>query len=232
MRAASDRPADTTMMGVVHDALRRDLARLTVALSETPPPGTRRREALADHVLWMMDFLHHHHETEDVGLWPLVRSRNPDAAALLDRMDAEHAGIAAGIHAVVSAAQRYRTDPSEEARGGILRALSDLSTPLRAHLEDEEVSAMPVVSASISDAEWRHWDQTYNVRGKSLSRLGAEGHWLMDSLDPDRYQVLMHLVPAPVRFVLLTAFAHRYRTACALRWGADVPAGPLSAVSS
>jgi hypothetical protein len=38
MTTRHDKPADTTMMGVVHDALRRDLARLQTALPGSPPP--------------------------------------------------------------------------------------------------------------------------------------------------------------------------------------------------
>ena len=66
MRTNDDGPADTRMMGIVHDALRRDLARVRAALACPVPPA--RRRALAAHVGWMMDFLHEHHEGEDAGL--------------------------------------------------------------------------------------------------------------------------------------------------------------------
>ena len=40
-------------------------------------PSRRRRTALAEHLLWMMGFLHAHHSGEDEGLYPLVVRRNP-----------------------------------------------------------------------------------------------------------------------------------------------------------
>ena len=224
-----DGPADTTMMGVVHDALRRDIGRLDGTFAAGSVDDVQR-VALADHIVWMMDFLHHHHSTEDRGLWPLVRMKNPDARDLLDRMDAEHATIAPVIPTVEAAATKYRTDP--QAQDDLVASLAALNEPLLSHLRREEDDAMPVVSASISDREWRDWDQKYNVRGKSLPRLAAEGHWLMDGLDPRRYQTLVHLVPAPVRFVVIKGFAGQYRRACARRWGPDVAVGPLSAVTS
>jgi hypothetical protein len=141
-------------------------------------------------------------------------------------MDAEHETIAPAIEQVRTAATRYRDDPAPAAREALESALAALSTPLLSHLDDEEAEAMPVVSASITDAEWREWDQKYNVRGKSLGQLGAEGHWLMDGLDPIRYQALVSLVPGPVRFVLEKAYGGRYRRACALRWGPRVPVRP------
>jgi hypothetical protein len=131
-------------------------------------------------------------------------------------MDADHATIAPTIPTVEAAATKYRTDPL--AQDDLVASLAALSAPLLDHLRREEDDAMPVVSASISDRDWRAWDQKYNVRGKSLPRLAAEGHWLMDSLDPQRYQILVHLVPAPLRFVVIKGFAGQYRRACARRW--------------
>jgi len=82
--------ADTRMMGIVHGALRRDLLRTHDALTAEPYPRGRQRQALGEHVVWMMEFLHAHHTGEDEGLWPLVRQQNPAAGALLDSMEADH----------------------------------------------------------------------------------------------------------------------------------------------
>lgn len=231
MTTSHDKPADTTMMGVVHDALRRDLARLQSALSGSPPPGDAQRRALAGHIDWMMDFLHHHHHGEDAGLWPLVRQRNPRAGPLLDRMEADHAAIALAVELLRQAAGRYAASSSERSRTSAAAALSALAEPLLPHLRGEEDDVMPLVSASITDAEWRAWDQQHNVRGKSLSRLAAEGHWLMDGLDPDRRDVLLHLVPAPARIIIVKGYARRYRASCARRWGPGVNVAPQPAAA-
>ena len=62
-------PADTAWMGIVHDALRRDLLRMREALAGDPPPD--RRRALADHLAGMIDFLHAHRRrgTTAIGSW-------------------------------------------------------------------------------------------------------------------------------------------------------------------
>ncbi|MDX5453885.1 MAG: hemerythrin domain-containing protein, partial [Rhodococcus sp. (in: high G+C Gram-positive bacteria)] len=77
-------PADTRIMRIVHSALRRDLTRAAQVLRTAPAPERTQRVALADHLVWMMQFLHLHHSGEDQGLWPLVRAVNPAAEALLD----------------------------------------------------------------------------------------------------------------------------------------------------
>ena len=107
MKDDSTAPADTRMMNIVHQALRRDLERARTALDGTPPPADRQREAIAEHLAWMMDFLRAHHESEDDGLYPVVRERSPDAAAVLDEMDRDHRQIAADIDAVEAAASAY-----------------------------------------------------------------------------------------------------------------------------
>ena len=46
--------------------------------------------------------------------------------------------------------------------------MSGLSQALLPHLRGEEDEAMPLVAAVLTEAEWRHWDQAHNVKGKSL----------------------------------------------------------------
>lgn len=106
MSTTTREPADTRSMGIVHSALRRDLQRARVVIGSPPYPDAARRRAIADHITWMMGFLHMHHMGEDKGLWPLVRSRKPDAAPLLDDMEADHLRIAPAVDALIEATCR------------------------------------------------------------------------------------------------------------------------------
>jgi hemerythrin-like domain-containing protein len=228
LRKSNSKQADTTMMGVVHDALRRDLSRLQAALDSTPPPDGDRRMAIADHARWMMDFLDHHHHGEDAGLWPLLRQRAPQAQGLLDRMEADHVRVMPAAGRLRETAATYRGDAGEQARSEFRDAVSGLSQVLLPHLRGEEDEAIALVSETLTEAEWRTWDQAYNVKGKSLARLAADGHWLMDGLDPARYSTLIHLVPAPVRIAIIKGYARRYRAECERRWGPGVAVGPAA----
>jgi hemerythrin-like domain-containing protein len=227
----TDGPADTAMMGVVHSALRRDLVRARIVLKSDPPPDDVRRVALADHLLWVMDFLHHHHAGEDDGLYPLVVSKNPDAAPLVAEMDAEHGLVSPAITALGSSARDYRDD-APGARERVLDALATLSEVLLPHLEREEVEMMPVVSASITAQEWSTWDQATNVKPKGLRQLALEGHWLIDGADAESRERVVSLVPPVPRFVLLRGFAGPYRRRSQRLWGAtraaDVPSLTLA----
>jgi hypothetical protein len=231
MTDALQQPADTRMMGVVHSALRRDFVRTRLVVASLRPPDSRRRIAVAEHVVWMMDFLHHHHEGEDAGLYPLVVRKNPAAAELVKDMDAEHGLIAPAITALVTAADAYRRDTAG-ARDQLLGALEAMSTVLLPHLKREEVEMMPVVAASITMADWKAYDQETNIKSKGLLQLGVEGHWLIDGADAEGRACVVGLVPAVPRFILLHAFARSYRRRSARLWGgteaADVPSLSLS----
>ena len=176
-------PADTQSMGIVHSALRRDLERTRMVLSTEPYPDPERRRGLAAHLIWMMHFLHIHHTGEDVGLWPLIRARNPGAGALLDQMDADHQRIAPSITALEDAVRAYRDD--EQAREQLLASLAGLTDVLLPHLRREEIEMMPVVSATITTAEYQDIEHEHFVKPKSFMELGAEGHWIIDGLPPD-----------------------------------------------
>jgi hemerythrin-like domain-containing protein len=213
------------MMGIVHDALRRDLNRAIRVLSKAPFPQAAQRSAIGEHISWMMQFLHAHHHGEDAGLWPLVQTRNPAAAPLLEAMEADHARVAPLIDEVDRAARGYASESSDENRTGLRDALMRLSELLLPHLEREENEMMPLVSVSISAGEWRDIDQWYFVKPKSLAQLGLEGHWLLDGADAETREIIVREVPPIPRFVLVHGFARRYRRRATLCWGPD-PSSP------
>lgn len=208
-------PADTRMMGVVHDALRRDLTRLRRALAEAPPP--RRRVALARHARWMMTFLREHHSGEDDALWPLLSQLAPIARPIVDQMSAQHAAVVPAITAVEEAADRCAA--ADDGREALLAALIRLEEVLLPHLRQEEDEAMPLVAAHMTQQQWDAVEQGRYLTPKSAATLAQEGHFLLDDLDPERSRLVTHLVPPAKRFVLLHGFGWLYRRAARARWG-------------
>ena len=118
-----------------------------------------------------------------------------------------------------TAAHSYGSGTSDETRVALLEALERLCEALFPHLEREEHETMPLVSVSITAAEWHAIDQQYFIKPKSLPQLGFEGHWLLDGLDPERSQLVVHQVPPIPRLVLVHGFARRYRRQATACWG-------------
>src|SRR5215468_9526119 len=189
MKAELSGPADTSTMGIVHTALRRDLARAQTALTEPPYPDRAQRAALSAHLRWLLGFVHKHHEAEDDYLYPMVRAANPDAARLLNDMAADHDAIQTAMTAAERAAERYAR--SADAREELAAELGTLGGVLLPHLRREEDDMMPVVSASITEQQWRDWlDDVKPPR----SELPFTANWLMDSLDAGDHAVVAALI--------------------------------------
>jgi len=224
MKAEPSAAADTRMMGIVHGALRRDLARAAYALLHQPFPGDAQRVAIAQHLQAMMHFLRIHHSGEDAWLWPTMRRLNPGASDVLDQMDADHLAITPHMEEVTAAASAY--EKSATGREALVSAVSDLRGTLDPHLRREEDEMMPIVARTLTVAQWDAWEHDYYVKTKTMKELGLEGHWLIDGGDRAVYDHVIGKVNPVLRFVLLRAFGPKYRQACAARWGADVPVGP------
>jgi len=218
MKAELSGPADTSTMRIVHSALRRDLAHAQTALTEPPYPDRAQRAALSAHLGWLLGFLHHHHEAEDDYLYPMVRAANPGAAALLTDMAADHNAIQTAMAAAERAAELYGR--SADARAELAAELGALSGVLLPHLRREEDDMMPVVSASITEQQWRDWEQT--AAKPPPRELPFTANWLMDSLDAGDNAVVAALIrrgAGPVgRWIVTNILVRGYRKAMFRCW--------------
>jgi uncharacterized protein YndB with AHSA1/START domain len=209
-------PADTRTMRIVHNALRRDLARARDALTIVPYPHPEQRDALGRHLAWMMNFLHHHHRGEDTGLYPLVRAKNSAVAELLDRMDSDHHLIDPAAEELTAAGLAYAE--SDAARLRAVAAIDALCAVLLPHLVLEEQEMMPAVAASITNSEWDHWTQEYNVKPTPKSQLAIEGLWIMEGQSETDRALMAELVPPIPRWIILNVVSHAYRKQAFRRW--------------
>src|SRR5215471_3556669 len=130
------------MMYAMHAALRRELeriARVTARADDDP------KHVLRTAAGWEMfkSYLQVHHTAEDDMLWPPMRTalaRDPDGAALLDAMEAEHSAIDPLLAAIDAALADRDFGPQH------LGELTDaLAAALRAHLDHEEAEGLAVI---------------------------------------------------------------------------------------
>jgi hypothetical protein len=84
--------------------------------------------------------------------------------------------------------------------------------------------AMPVVAASITNREWDLIEQAHNIKPKSSRELAMEGHWLIEGIDREGYEVVVHKVPPVLRFILVHGFGRTYRRQARVRWTPDTSA--------
>lgn len=128
---------------MAHTAFRAEFGLLAGVIER--PRDAAHRELIESQIEFVVDYLHHHHHDEDTYLWPLVVSRAPQSAALLDVLTEQHEEIDPDI---AIAADRSRPVADRAA------ALRRLHEALGRHLDDEERIAVPLFRAHISAEEW------------------------------------------------------------------------------
>jgi iron-sulfur cluster repair protein YtfE (RIC family) len=196
---------DFTPMLAAHDAFRRDLDRL-VAAAEA---GLGSDPTVRAGWQTFQDQLDVHHKAEDEALWPMMRTRladRPGDLALLDAMEAEHAGIDPLLDAIDSALD----NPGPALR----EAAENLSAALRQHLEHEELDALPLITAQ----EWKTF-AAYIRKAQGLSGAAQFLPWLMDDATPSgRRGAFLASLPFPARLVFKLRWEPRYSRA--RRWSA------------
>ncbi|MCD7441208.1 nitroreductase/quinone reductase family protein [Streptomyces lincolnensis] len=122
---------------VVHDAFRHELAQIRTEMST----GTSTLGAqLRVNCLTFCQGLHNHHTGEDIGMFPVLADRHPQAAPALARLREEHERIAALADDLRRAVSAEHTDRAT-ARAEVER----LTAELEAHLTYEEEQLIPLL---------------------------------------------------------------------------------------
>jgi len=204
------------MNRLVHGQIRRDLDRIGRVAEQ--PMAPERREALARRVGWLVDFLHHHHVSEDEAIWPLAVRKRPQLGELLKAMEAEHGAMADAADSLRDAATAYARDGSDSKRQAMVDALAGMHAACLPHLEHEESVAVPELVQVLNDKDWAQVDKRFR-RGVGLKQLGWIAMWLLDDLDPVQGRFLRNQLPRPVVTFLTWRWGRPYDREAALAWG-------------
>lgn len=185
---------DMTMMFAMHDALRRELERIT-RLTERGDDDPR--QILGTAAGWEMfkAYLRVHHTSEDEAVWPVMYralAARPDDIAVLDAMEAEHAAIDPLLNAIDAALADRESGPR---RLGEL--VDTLRTGLNGHLEHEEHEGLALIDATLTEQQWQHFGALHG------SRIGPDAPrylpWLLDGASAERTELILARFPEPLR---------------------------------
>jgi branched-chain amino acid transport system ATP-binding protein len=100
-----------------------------------------------------------HHPKEDDYLFRLLRQRSPEAAALLDRLEAEHRDAPAnlkGLRNKLALAESGRLPVSD-----LAEALRGYLAGLKEHVRIEEKEIFPLAAAALTAADWQEIDTAF-----------------------------------------------------------------------
>jgi deazaflavin-dependent oxidoreductase (nitroreductase family) len=120
---------------LIHNLFRREL---TLIRKEFAASGPTLGAQLRINCLTMCQGLHYHHTGESTGLFPALLAQHPELAPTIERLDAEHAKVAALLddlqHLITSATPATA-----------LPTLDHLIDALTAHLDYEEAQLIPLL---------------------------------------------------------------------------------------
>jgi hemerythrin HHE cation binding domain-containing protein len=186
--------ADLSVMLAAHRAFRRDVTTLARVASRDMLRDPVRRVTVGTGWEVFRRQLLLHHQAEDAGVWPVLRTRlagSVAALSVLDEMAAEHRLIDPLLARVDQA-----LDDEQLPLGDVI---GELASTLRGHLDHEERDALPLISATLTAAEWLGVMASLQP-APDLSEMVP---WLLDGLPAtDAADVLATFPPA---------LAQRYR---------------------
>ncbi|MET7400050.1 hemerythrin domain-containing protein [Dactylosporangium sp. NPDC005572] len=196
---------DMTMMYLLHDALGRELQRITkVTARADDDPAQVLRTAVG----WELfkRYLTVHHTAEDLHVWPAATAALTDRAggaeglALLEAMEAEHAAIDPLLADIDAALADRDTGPAR------LGELTDaLYTGISGHLRHEEREALALIDATLTEEQWARFGAEHSRRIGDDARRYLP--WILDGLPPQRAAGILTRMPEPIR----TAYRDEWR---------------------
>jgi hemerythrin-like domain-containing protein len=131
-----------------------------------------------------------HHPKEERVLFPLLRERSREAAALLDRLELEHLRGAGAIRELEQSFLRWEEGgPAYFADFG--RRVSDFVAFYRGHVRAEERKLVPLAERALTEDDWRAVDASFEEGADPLRGPNGES---------DLRRLFTHIVtitPAP-----------------------------------
>jgi hemerythrin-like domain-containing protein len=212
----------THEMVVVHKLFRREFTQAPGWVRRVAPGDTTQAHVVYTHMKKDFDLLHHHHEGEDINLWPRLRERATDQQELLDTMEAQHRGIDPALARAehLGAAWAETADPA--ARDAFADAIEEFAGPLLAHLDQEEAEILPLAQKYVTEQEWGLLAKHALASTPKQDLVKGLGGILEDATPAER-EMMLGVIPAVPKF-LYKAFGKRayIRDATAVRGVAPV----------
>jgi hemerythrin-like domain-containing protein len=204
---------DTDDMLLIHRVIRREVGRLPALIRGAAGDRSRAR-LVGAHAREMLDFLHTHHHGEDELLYPLLRARSAPAGDLLDRMDEQHAEVGAAVEEVGALLPSWESSADPQVGERMAARLDGILPGLIEHLAEEEAQLLPLVSVTVTQAEWDQLGKHGLGAIPGKRRLVILGHIVEETTEEERARFLLN-VPPPARLAyrLLGRRQHARETA-------------------
>jgi hemerythrin-like domain-containing protein len=176
---------------LIHDIHRRATSLLAEAAAHPSAPAA----ALTDVRDFLVAHLHHHHETEDDILWPMITAKAPEAADPLAGLSGEHDQLDAALDALSAATV------DDAGRASLADAAVAVRDLVHLHLEREEPVLFPALRDHVSEEAWADFSRHVIATTPEVGTDLLVG-FLEQVGTPEEVEIVLGGMPAPVRTAL------------------------------
>jgi hypothetical protein len=201
---------DVSDMYTVHRAFRREFGLLPGLVRGVAAGDTARAAVIADHGRRILTGLHYHHSGEDALLWPKLLDRCPPDEALILRMEAQHHQVENCTDRLLPALTRWEAEARPAVTAEVADTFQELADVLFLHLGEEEANILPLAARHVTPEEWKTMAE-HGFGQMSKSELPLMFWMVVEDATPEEAAEMYGSVPAPVRLLLKTVFARKYR---------------------
>jgi hypothetical protein len=219
-----ERPADTGVHRLVHQATAGGFDRLRAAVATTGPEDrSLRLPALAAWTSGLVAEVRAHHIEEDEAIFPALGDLVPSAGGLLATLVADHLLLATLVRELTRALDVLAdpTQPFVAAKASADLVLEHVGALVVTHVQVETADLLPLIERHMTHDE-HPASSDWPGADAPASRLDWTVPWLLDPCPPDLRSELLDTAPSHVRAAWERSAAG-YRT---LERAAFVPAPP------
>jgi hemerythrin-like domain-containing protein len=222
--------ADSRDMIVVHTMFRKQFAAIPGLVSDVADGDSDQAAIVADHVAWMVEFLHAHHEGEDMMVWPRLVERCPtQVEPLIFTMESQHHALALALDDLAARASDWRTSAAVEDRDALAEAATELLVRIAEHLDLEELKVLSLIDRYLTEKEWKQVGGS-GLKKMSFGQLKVAFGMILDDAPPAHVQTMHDTIPrAP--WLLFSALGPRAYAKYAERLHAGAVSGHRTAAS-
>jgi hemerythrin-like domain-containing protein len=190
---------DVRDMYLIHTTLRRELKLGALQVRNVAEGDVERAAVLLEHLRLIDAVLHHHHDSEDRMVWPLLLERTPDVAgALVPLMEEQHQAIDAALAEVDARMPAFGETAGVREGAALADALDSMVKLLVEHLAVEEERALPLMERNITQEEWTQ--VTSDGAGEfDQEKIPVLFGMMMYEGDPDTIRDVINGMPPEVR---------------------------------
>jgi hypothetical protein len=141
------------------------------------PADVDRVEVVGTYFDNVLRLLHVHHAGEDELMTPrLVDRGSDDEIEDVTRVAAQHLDIVDAIETAEEAVATWRTQPDADSAAVASDALSSLAGPLANHLDEEELTILPIAARHLTQPEWAE------LPSHGMQNFSGDKMWLVIGL--------------------------------------------------